>query len=74
MSRAARVQRVANWAVLSIIAYVALLVLLELASYLGPAYREETLASVKQLYTNYRFYDVETEEQMLPPGERPDGG
>ena len=34
-------------------------------------YREETLASVKQLYTNYRFYDVETEEPEFTPGAQP---
>ena len=31
-------------------------------------YREETLASAKQLYTNYRFYDVDTEETEFTPG------
>ena len=34
-------------------------------------YREETLASVKQSYTNYRFYDVQTEEPTFAPGAQP---
>jgi hypothetical protein len=31
-------------------------------------YRQETLASVKQSYSNYRFYDVDTEEPTFDPG------
>ena len=31
-------------------------------------YREETLSSVKQSYSNYRFYDVVTEQPTFGPG------
>ena len=28
-------------------------------------YRDETLGSVKQLYTNYRFYEVQSEQRII---------
>ncbi len=30
-------------------------------------YREQTLASIKQLYTNYRFYGVSAEQRFPAP-------